>query len=53
MKSNSVINHTLKKTYPSKAVADKVVAFLATKFIYVRSYKCFCELWHLTSQKEK
>lgn len=53
MKPNSVINHTLKKAYPTKEAAEKVAAFLLTKFVRVRAYKCFCEAYHLTSQKEK
>lgn len=53
MKSNSVINHTTKKAYPTKKAAERVAAFLLTKFVHVRAYKCFCEQWHLTSQKEK
>ncbi len=53
MKPNSVTNHTTKKAYPSKEAAQKAADFLAGKFVYVRPYKCFCEAWHLTSQKDK
>ena len=48
MKPNSVLNHTLKKAYPTKEAAEKVAAFLLTKFVKVRVYKCFCEMFHLT-----
>jgi hypothetical protein len=48
MKQNSVTHHSLKKAYPTKEAAEKVAAFLLTKFIQVRVYKCYCELWHLT-----
>ena len=53
MKPNSVISHTTKKAYPTKDAANKVVAYLLTKDVVVRSYKCFCEQFHLTSQKGK
>lgn len=53
MKGNSVVNHTLKKAYASKTEAEKVAAYLLTKFVRVRVYKCYCEQWHLTSQREK
>jgi hypothetical protein len=53
MKSNSIIAHTTKKAYPSKEAAERAAAFLLTKDVRVRAYKCFCEQWHLTSQKEK
>lgn len=53
MKPNSVINHTTKKAYPSKEAAQKAVDFLARKYVFVKAYKCFCEAWHLTSQKDK
>jgi len=53
MKSNSVINHTTKKAYPSKEAAQKAADFLAGKDVYVRPYKCWlCEEWHLTSNKK-
>lgn len=50
MKPNSVLNHTMKKAYATKEEAEKVAAYLLTKFVRVRSYKCFCQLWHLTGQ---
>lgn len=52
-KPNSVTHHSLKKAYATKETAEKVAAFLLTKFVNVRSYKCFCGQFHLTSQKEK
>lgn len=48
MKGNSVTHHSLKKVYATKEEAEKVAAFLLTKFVQVRVYKCFCEQWHLT-----
>ena len=53
MKGNSVTHHSIKKAYATKIEADRVATFLLTKFVIVRSYKCFCQCWHLTSQKEK
>lgn len=47
-KPNSVTHHSLKKSYPTKVAADKVAAFLLTKFVHVRVYYCFCNQWHLT-----
>lgn len=52
MKPNSVVNHTLKKSYDTKAEAEKVAAYLLTKFIQVRVYKCFCEKFHLTGNNK-
>lgn len=48
MKPNSVINHTTKKAYSTKAEAEKVAEYLLTKFVRVRVYKCFCNMFHLT-----
>lgn len=48
MKGNSVTHHGLKKAYATKEEAEKVAAFLLTKFVNVRAYYCFCNQWHLT-----
>lgn len=53
MKGNSVTHHGLKKAYATKEEAEKVAAFLLTKFVRVQSYKCYCNQFHLTSRRKK
>lgn len=54
MRPNSVTNCTSKKTYPSKEAAEKTVAYLAGKSVFLRAYKCWlCEEWHLTGNDNK
>jgi hypothetical protein len=51
MKGNSVTHHSLKKAYSTKEEAEKVVSHLLTKNVYVKIYKCFCDMFHLTSKE--
>jgi len=53
VKGNSVTHHSLKKAYVTKEEAEKVAEYIFTKGIEVRPYKCYCEMFHLTSKKER
>jgi hypothetical protein len=53
MKPNQITSCQLKKSYVTKEAAQKTADYLLTKFIRVRVYKCYCEAYHLTSDKRR